>query len=68
MSTAKLCRHLRAKNMFVPALAQPGDDQPPTQPPPSAHFWCNCTLTETGPDDKPVGSERCHSLRSCFEE
>jgi hypothetical protein len=24
-------------------------------------------LTETGPDDHPVGPERCNSSRSCFE-
>jgi hypothetical protein len=32
------------------------------------HYWCNCTLTETGPDDRAVGSEVCRNTRTCFED
>lgn len=68
MNSSPLCKHLRAKSMFIPALAakQP---EPPEEPAAShSHCWCNCTLTETGPDDKPVGHQRCQPSRGCFEE
>ncbi len=68
MNASNSCRHLRAKHMFIPALAQASQEQHPGQPAASAHCWCNCTLTETGPDDKPVGPERCQPGRPCFEE
>jgi hypothetical protein len=68
MKSDDSCRHLRTKAMFVPAPA--GDDAPPEQPPPTggSHCWCNCTLSETGPDDRPAGPEVCHPPRACFEE
>jgi hypothetical protein len=70
MSQRILCKHLRTKSMYISA---------PTQgaPPPSAegsvsgssaHFWCNCTLTVTGPDERPVGQEACQAGRGCFED
>lgn len=67
MSSSTLCKHLRNKTMFIPALAKAaeGEDEPIGR---SHHCWCNCTLTETGPDDQPVNEERCRSSRSCFEE
>ncbi len=53
--------------MFIPALAKAAEDtEDPTGH--SHHCWCNCTLTETGPDDGPVSPDRCQSSRSCFEE
>jgi hypothetical protein len=34
----------------------------------ACHFWCNRTLTVTGPDDRPAGKAVCDPSRSCFEE
>jgi hypothetical protein len=68
MSQQILCKHLRTKSMFIPALVQELAATPEAQANRSAHYWCNCTVTETGPDDRPVGPQRCHSARQCFEE
>ena len=65
---SNLCKHLRTKKMFIPALAHEAFAEDSAGQHDPAHAWCNCTLTETGPDDRPVGSERCTSARSCFEE
>jgi hypothetical protein len=54
--------------MFIPALANPIAGSPEAQQSHSAHYWCNCTATETGPDDGPVGPERCQCSRKCFED
>ncbi len=64
----RLCKKLRAKSMFISALA--GDDlgQPDLKSLRSSPCWCNCTLTETGPDDRPVGPDACNPSRPCFEE
>ncbi len=67
MNPSNLCRHLRNKSMFIPALAE----DPPADPEASersGHCWCNRTLTETGPDDRPVGTRTCSPARSCFED
>ncbi len=68
MNTAHICRNLRAKSMFVPALADDAPVQPDPQSLRNSHCWCNCTLTETGPDDRPVGPDVCDPSRPCFEE
>jgi hypothetical protein len=68
MKPTKLCKNLRTKKMFIPALANEAFAGETPDEPHSAHCWCNCTLTETGPDDGPVGTERCTPERSCFEE
>jgi hypothetical protein len=64
-----VCKNLRTKSMFIPALAHQGlNEQGGEDPSHSPHCWCTCTLTETGPDDKPVGMQVCKQNRSCFEE
>ena len=68
MKPAGVCKKLRTKSMFIPALADEAPEQPGSQPARSSHCWCNCTLTETGPDDRPVGFAVCDSSRFCFEE
>jgi hypothetical protein len=68
MKTFTVCRHLRSKSMFIPALAHPEPGGETAQASSTSHCWCNCTLTETGPDDQAVGPERCRSPRACFEE
>lgn len=54
--------------MYIPALARPLEGEAEPLRGDSHHCWCNCTLTETGPDDRAVHPERCVSSRSCFEE
>ncbi|HEV2394121.1 MAG TPA: hypothetical protein VG146_17345 [Verrucomicrobiae bacterium] len=68
MNASSLCKHLRTKSMFIPALAAQDQAEGVQQTGRSSHCWCNCTLTETGPDDRPVGEERCSASRACFEE
>jgi len=68
MSPPILCKHLRTKSMFIPAMAQELAAAPEDQSTRSAHYWCNCTVTETGPDDHPVGPQRCQPSRQCYEE
>jgi hypothetical protein len=54
--------------MFIPALEEAPDLELLKEAPRSSHCWCNRTLTETGPDDRPVGPEACTASRACFEE
>lgn len=54
--------------MFIPAVAHELATKPDEQGHHSAHYWCNCTATETGPDDRPVAPHRCQAARQCFEE
>lgn len=67
MTAKPLCKHLRNKSMYIPALAKAADDPQDTTGH-SGHCWCNCTLSETGPDDAQVHPERCVPSRTCFEE
>jgi len=67
MKTGGICRKLRTKSMFIPQMSE-APDQPDREVAHSSHCWCNCTLTETGPDDRPVGFEVCNPSRPCFEE
>jgi len=62
------CKNLRTKKMFIPALADDPSTAADEDPSQSSHCWCNCTLTETGPDDGPVGIQVCTPSRSCHEE
>jgi hypothetical protein len=65
---ANFCKYLRTKKMYVPAqehevFATTGEESG------CGHCWCNRTMTEVGPDDRPVGPELCSSSgRSCFEK
>lgn len=55
--------------MYIPALVREPAGEPEKQPSASPrHYWCNCTQSETGPDDKHVGPQGCASGRGCFEE
>ena len=65
---ANFCKHLRTKKMFIPALAHEVFAEPGNEAGHSSHCWCNCTLTETGPDDRAVGMQVCDKSRTCFEE
>jgi len=68
MSQPVLCKHLRTKSMFIPALAHEAAAEPEAQLNRSAHYWCNRTVAETGPDDGPAAPHRCQGGRQCFEE
>jgi len=52
--------------MYIPALAAQTQSETAEPSARFSHYWCNCTLTETGPDDKAVGPDRCQPTRSCF--
>ncbi len=56
--------------MYVPALAErtSAESKEEREAAHSPHCWCNCTLSETGPDDQPVGFQVCGASRPCFEE
>ena len=68
MKLSTQCRHLRTKAMFIPALAQEGSEPGVPEASNCSHCWCNQTLTETGPDEQPVGNEVCKPTRACFEQ
>ena len=58
--------------MYIPALARPSAtatvEAPESELEHSSPCWCNCTMTETGPDDRPVGRLACRATRRCYEE
>ncbi len=62
----RLCRHLRTKKMFyVAEMSQVTKDLLTSntyQP-----FWCQQTMTDTGPDDGYVEHPRCRPGRDCYE-
>ncbi len=62
---AKTCRFLRSKSMYIPGLSAAGEETAAMGA--SGHCWCNRTLSETGPDDRPVSPDLCRSGRSCCE-
>jgi len=63
-----VCKNLRTKKMFIPGESDEVFAPAAEEPQSTSHCWCNCTLTETGPDDRPVGLRTCSDARSCFEE
>jgi hypothetical protein len=67
MKPANQCKNLRTKKMFIPALAAEAFSPDNEEIGHSGHCWCACTLTETGPDDRPVGMQVCDQSRPCFE-
>jgi hypothetical protein len=68
MKPAHLCRNLRTKKMYVPALEHEAFVPDDTEAGHTSHCWCNCTMSESGPDDRPVGTAVCQKERPCFEE
>jgi len=54
--------------MYIPALAEEATPESHERFEGSSHCWCNCTQTETGPDDQAVGPDRCNPSRPCFAE
>ncbi len=68
MKPTRLCKNLRTKKMFIPALADEAFAPPTDEVGHECHCWCNATLTATGPDDQPVGLYVCTPTRTCFED
>jgi hypothetical protein len=66
MTPRPICKYLRTKKMFIPAL-QDEALQEMQEGNCDAHYWCNCTMSEVGPDDKAVNPQVCNTKRSCFE-
>ena len=66
---APLCKYLRTKKMFVPEHeAQALTETAEAGVEADAFYWCNCTLSELGPDDKPAHLRACTFGRPCFKE
>jgi len=62
----RLCRHLRTKKMFIPALEEEMIAEL-NRPHADGYYWCNRTCTEIGLDDELVGPNACKPGRCCFE-
>ncbi len=67
MKPEHICAHLRTKKMFIAALADQTFKEPEEEFGHACHCWCNKTMSETGPDDGPVGPQACSRQRECFE-
>jgi hypothetical protein len=61
-----VCRCLRTKKMFIPEHEADALTEQP-EPGAEAFYWCNRTLSETGPDDQPAHLRTCIPGRKCFE-
>ena len=61
---AQVCRHLRTKAMYVPALRESMFRDEAVS---SSHCWCIKTMGTVGPDDEYVSLEDCEVSRQCFE-
>ncbi|HUB67350.1 MAG TPA: hypothetical protein VL981_07705 [Candidatus Methylacidiphilales bacterium] len=61
-----LCRYLRTKAMYIPALAnsvlESGDESGG-----QTFYWCNKTQTALGIDDLPAHPCACRPGRSCHQ-
>lgn len=62
------CKNLRTKKMYIPAQANEVFSAQGEELARIGHCWCNRTMSEVGPDDRPVGGQACNRSRSCFEE
>lgn len=61
-----LCRHLRTKQMYVPALAA-GALEKYLRPDDDSFYTCNRTLSALGCDDDGVHPRACCAGRSCYQ-
>ena len=58
-----ICQNLRTKALYIPG----GSLQNLIETNPTSPYWCNCTMTAVGPDDRFVSPEGCSAARTCFE-
>jgi hypothetical protein len=63
ISTRSICQNLRTKALYIPG----GNLQNLAETNPFSDYWCNCTMTAVGPDDRFVSPEGCKTARSCFD-
>ena len=59
-----LCRHLRARNWYVPASHAERETSCPSS---AAPYWCLKTMRPDGPDGALALPEDCSDERACFE-
>jgi hypothetical protein len=59
-----LCRHLQARNLYVPESHPERDASRSVQALP---YWCLKTMRPDGPDGAPALPEDCTDDRICFE-
>ena len=62
------CLHLRCKQMTyeVPG-EEPAEESHVSSACDTTAYWCQCTQTARGPDERPVGRAECVLGRKCFE-
>lgn len=61
------CMNLLTKKLFIPEL-QPDAFKENPEAGPEGHFWCSCTSTEVGPDDRQVNLRGCSNPgRRCYK-
>ncbi len=65
----KKCLHLRCKQMFYEDLDpnEARELEVPSSSSDTTAYWCDCTQTGRGPDDRPVNLRECGARRACFE-
>jgi hypothetical protein len=59
-----LCRHLQARNLYVPESPLERDA---SRSVPALPYWCLKTMRPDGPDGAPALPEDCMDERICFE-
>ena len=59
-----ICQNLCTKALYTPG----GNLQNLVKTNPFSNYWCNCTMTVVGPDDRFVSPENCNRSRVCFKQ
>jgi hypothetical protein len=59
-----VCKHLRTKSLYIPADERGASVL--VEPSETAHYWCNRTGAETGPDNDFAGPRECRAERTCY--
>ena len=68
------CLHLRSKEMFYrPPAGAPSEHDRAVRETYGFHdnrsWWCQCTQTARGPDDRPANEKACSSPdRTCYAD
>lgn len=61
--TKPICQNLCTKALYTHG----GNLKNLVETNPFSNYWCNCTMTVVGPDDRFVSPENCNRSRNCFE-
>ena len=62
------CKHLRTKSMYTGATTEEAFAEKADEHVTPNHFWCNCTQTVVGVDERPVHKTACVPGRRCYKE